>query len=104
MTSYADRSARTYPDDGRPAGIQAVLLHQLVGEPFLFARPSYADELVDSSGPPRIHAASIRERTEGSHGLSVRGSAWLLKSGKKPLAAWDGGRRRTASLSHGANP
>ncbi len=61
-------------------------LLQLVGEPFLFARTSYGDELVLHFGERR--AEPVREvrgkefRYEsGSHRLHLRGSAWLVKSG-----------------------
>ena len=72
-------------------GLQAVLIQQLVGEPFLFACLSYGDELVLHFGIPREYTLPrFGMQTEGSHILSVRGSAWLLKSGTKPLAAWAG--------------
>jgi hypothetical protein len=72
-------------------GLQAVILQQLVGEPFLFARLSYADELVIHFGVPREYAIpKFGNRVEGTCVLSVRGSAWLLKSGKEPRVVWDG--------------
>jgi hypothetical protein len=94
--------------------LQAVLVQQIVGEPFLFARLSYADELVLHFGTPREYTLPrCGKRMEGSHILSVRGSAWLLKSGTSPLAAWNGSfpedfpeptgeRLRTKSLEGGA--
>ena len=69
------------------------VLLQLVGEPFLFARAGYADELSLHFGTlrdakhPRLRARGIKY---GSHALYARGSAWLLKSGPNNLVILEG--------------
>lgn len=78
------RPRRSPPDDA--AGLRAYLL-PVVGEQFLFARVGYADELAIHFGTPqdakhpKLRAAGVRY---GSFVLSLRGSAWLLKSGPQP--------------------
>lgn len=68
-------------------------LLSLVGEPFLLARVSYADELTFHFGArrdaahPRLRKAGI---AYGSFVLLTRGSAWLVKSGVRPVLAADG--------------
>lgn len=73
------------------SGLRGVLTQGLTGEPFLFARMTYGDELTLHFGTPCEYTLPrFGKRTKGSHILSVRGSAWLVKSGAKPLAAADG--------------
>lgn len=72
-------------------GLRAVLAQQLTGEPFLFAAAGYADEMVLHFGRPREYSLpKFGKQVEGSHVLSLRGSAWLLKSGPWPLAVGAG--------------
>jgi hypothetical protein len=71
-------------------------LLRLVGEPFLFLRRSYGDELVLHFGErvlgPARHAKHGEFRYEhGTYGLHLRGSAWVLKGGRIP-AVFGGGR------------
>lgn len=56
-------------------------LAQLLGEPFLFARESYGDELTLHFGP-EVELPPFRgaRRTEGAHVLALRASVWALKS------------------------
>ncbi|MBA4067111.1 MAG: hypothetical protein C0501_26070 [Isosphaera sp.] len=61
-------------------------LSQLIGEPFLFARVGYGDELTLHLGTPRdARNPKLRNRVRGSYLLAVRGSAWQLKSGVAPV-------------------
>jgi hypothetical protein len=60
------------------------LLLRLVGEPFLFARRSYGDELVlhfgeHRSDPPRVIKGREWRYEYGSYSLHLRGSAWVAK-------------------------
>jgi hypothetical protein len=81
------------PGAGEDApGLGAFLL-QLAGEPFLFARFSYADELTLHFGAareakhPKLRVAGLKY---GSHVLRTRGSAWLLKPGARPIVVTEG--------------
>lgn len=62
--------------------LQSVIA-QLIGEPFLFARLGYADELTLHFGTPRL-AKHPRLRAKGvrygSYLLGLCGSGWLIKS------------------------
>ncbi len=54
----------------------------LVGRPYLFARPTYGDELTLHFGDTQPAASPrLAARRRGTHVLAVRGSAWLLRSG-----------------------
>jgi hypothetical protein len=68
-----------------PAAPEFPLLYRLVGEPFLFARRSYGDELVFHFGerradPPRVIKGREYRYEHGSYSLHVRGSAWVVKA------------------------
>ncbi len=57
-------------------------LQQLVGQPFLFFRQSYGDELTLHLGTPREPMSpKLRRRNRGSYVLTLRGSIWSLLSG-----------------------
>jgi len=59
---------------------------QLVGEPFQFARVSYGDELTLHFGMLRPgRSRKLANLLYGTYILRLRGSAWVLKSGKGPL-------------------
>ena len=61
----------------------ASYLQQLLGEPFLFFRPSYADELTVHFGSLRqSHSPKLKKRMRGSYVLTTRGSIWVLLSGQ----------------------
>jgi hypothetical protein len=65
--------------------LDAELETALVGMPYLFARPSYGNELTLHFGSERAHVnPKLKGRIRGTHILSVRGSAWLLQSGARP--------------------
>jgi hypothetical protein len=64
-------------------------LLQLVGEPFLFVRRSYGDELVLHFGERAVGAPRKAKHGEfryehGTFSLHLRGSAWVIKSGQAP--------------------
>ena len=59
---------------------------QLVGEPFQFARVSYGDELTLHFGmlsPAR--SRKLANLLYGTYILRLRGSSWVLKSGRGPM-------------------
>lgn len=70
-------------------------LLRLWGEPFLFLRRSYGDELVlhfgeRVLGPVRRAKHGEFRYEHGTYGLHLRGSAWVLKGGRIP-AVFGGG-------------
>lgn len=67
-------------------------LLQLVGEPFLFLRRSYGDELVlhfgeRLLGPVRRTKNGEFRYEHGTHSLHLRGSFWVVKAGDAVFAA-----------------
>jgi hypothetical protein len=81
-------------DLGSPSGasfdlvekINSELVIALEGLPYLFARLSYANELTLHFGSERGHVSpKLSGKIRGTHVLSVRGSAWLLQSGVRPV-------------------
>jgi hypothetical protein len=54
---------------------------QLVGQPFLFARPSYGDELTLHFGQLREPTSAKVKRPRGSFVLTLRGSVWQIDPG-----------------------
>lgn len=77
---------------GLPDGISAETIDRLgadlsdvlTGLPYLFARSSHGNELTLHFGVERSHASPrLAGKIRGTHVLSVRGSAWTLKSGIK---------------------
>jgi hypothetical protein len=67
-------------------------LLQLVGEPFLFLRRSYGDELVlhfgeRLQGPVRRTKHGEFRYEHGTHSLHLRGSFWVVKAGDAVFAA-----------------
>ena len=54
-------------------------LQQLVGEPFLFFRESYAGELTMHFGMPKQrNSPKLKNRVRGSYVLTLRGSLWMM--------------------------
>jgi hypothetical protein len=77
------QASRAVPGD--LSGLQAYLA-PLIGEPFRFARVSYGDEVTLHFGD--LHPArspKLPKHMYGTYILSLRGSAWTLKSGSEPL-------------------
>jgi len=69
------------PSSGDISGLRACL-QQLVGQPFLFFRLFYGDELIVHLGTPTESASpKLRNRVRGSYVLTFRGSNWTLSSG-----------------------
>ena len=83
----------TLAASAKPTGIADekkfnLYLLQLVGEPFLFARKSYGDELVLNFGelqkaPSRKVRGVEFVYEHGTYRVLSRGSAWLMKSGTR---------------------
>ena len=62
------------------------LLRQLLGQPFLFFRISYGDELTVHLGESREYPhPKMRRRRKGSHVLGARASAWYFRPGSQPI-------------------
>src|SRR5438034_2444394 len=60
------------------------LVQQLVGQPFLLLRPTYADELTLHFGAPRESLSpKLGNKVRGTYVLALRGSFWLLFSGPR---------------------
>lgn len=59
----------------------ADLAGQLVGQPFLFARPSYGEELTIHFGQLRQPTSPKVKRPRGSFVLTLRGSVWRIAHG-----------------------
>ena len=69
-----------------PEELRSELRTALGGLPYLFARVSYGDELTLHFGSERAHVSpKLTGKVRGTHVLSVRGSAWLLQSGIRPV-------------------
>ena len=80
MTSVVDLRQSSRPDSTGLGGLN-IYLSQLIGEPFLFLKVSYGNELTLHFGTPReAKSSKLKDRTRGSYILSARGSAWRLKS------------------------
>jgi len=81
MVAAVDLSQVYKPASGEISGLWTYL-QQIVGQPFLFFRQVYAEELTLHLGPP-IESASVklRRRVRGSYVLTLRGSIWALVSG-----------------------
>ena len=80
MTQLIDLREIRGPTTGALADLQAYLL-QLEGQPFLFTRVTYGDELSLHFGAPQeFHSPKIRRRVRGSYVLTARASAWRLHS------------------------
>lgn len=62
------------------------LTHTLRDLPYLFARSTYGNELTLHFGKERgFDHPKLQGKIRGSHVLSVRGSAWMLRSGIRPV-------------------
>lgn len=60
-------------------------LQQLVGQPFLWIRFSYGDELTLHFGQPRQYRSSRLARlTKGSYIIGARASSWFLRTNVPP--------------------
>jgi hypothetical protein len=93
MSTAADLEIGTTP---AASGRFESHLLRLVGEPFLFLRRSYGDELVFHFGervlgPIRKSKHGEFRYEHGTYGLHLRGSAWVVKGGRIP-DVFGGGR------------
>src|SRR5947209_8597830 len=67
------------------------LLKQLVGQPFLFVRVSYGDELRLHLGDMQGYSnAKMQGRTRGSYIVGARGSSWIVYSAPRHVLATSG--------------
>lgn len=65
-------------------GTLELYLQQLVGQPFLFFRESYGEELTLHLGSPQERASPrLKYRLRGSYVLTVRGSLWMMIAAEK---------------------
>ena len=84
------------PSVGAPPGcdlaaIRDTLTEWLVGQPYLFSRAAYQNELTVHFGDRRSYSnAKMSGQTRGTHVLSLRASAWVLQSGVRPVMVSDG--------------
>jgi hypothetical protein len=63
-----------------------VLLTQLLGQPFLFFRVSYGDELALHLGESREYShPKMKHLRKGSYILSARASAWYMRPDSQPI-------------------
>jgi len=61
------------------------LLRQVLGQPFLFFRVSYGDELTVHLGEARNHShPKMKGRRKGSYIISARASCWYLRPNLNP--------------------
>jgi hypothetical protein len=66
--------------------LKSELAATIHGLPYLFARSVYANELTLHFGSKQEHAhPKLTGKVRGTHVLSVRGSAWVLQSGVRPV-------------------
>lgn len=62
-----------------------VVTYLLTGVPYLYGRQSYGNEMVLHFGTNRGYGSpKMAGKSRGTHVLSLRGSAWMLKSGSRP--------------------
>jgi hypothetical protein len=80
MVAVVDFRGTTPRTQGGVHGLRQYLF-QLMGEPFLYARVSYGDELTFHFGREvELPPFRGRRRARGSHVLTTRASVWMLKS------------------------
>lgn len=80
MIDTVDLRSIRQPTADDPAGLNG-LLQQIVGQPFLFFRRSYADEMTLHIGAPREYASpKLKGQVRGSYVLTLRGSLWQVES------------------------
>jgi hypothetical protein len=63
-----------------------MLLQQLVGQPFLFFKVSYGDELTLHFGPAQVSSNPKMKRfRRGAYMIGTRASAWLFRPSSQPV-------------------
>ena len=71
--------------------VDSELADSLVGLPYLFSRLTYADEVTIHFGEERRHThPKLSGKVRGTHIVSLRGSAWLLRSEVKSIVIGSG--------------
>lgn len=67
-------------------GALKLYLQQIVGQPFLFFRESYGDELTIHLGHPKERKSPrLKNRVRGSYVVTVRGSLWTMVAADKGI-------------------
>jgi hypothetical protein len=67
-------------------GILKLYLQQIVGQPFLFFRESYGDELTIHLGDLKERKSPrLKDRARGSYVVTVRGSLWTMVAPEKGM-------------------
>src|SRR5438105_14398064 len=67
-------------------GILKLYLQQIVGQPFLFFRESYGEELTIHLGhPEERQSPRLKNRVRGSYVVTVRGSLWTMVAAEKGM-------------------
>lgn len=67
-------------------GALKLYLQQIVGQPFLFFRESYGDELTIHLGHPKERQSPrLKNRVRGSYVVTVRGSLWTMVAAEKGM-------------------
>jgi hypothetical protein len=78
------------------------LLRQLMGQPFLFFRVSYGDELTLHLGQARSYPhPRMKGRRKGSYILSARASHWFFRPNTQPVMLVGADDRESEVPSHG---
>ncbi len=71
--------------DREVAQVRNFLARNLVGQCYLFGRPSYKLELTLHFGERKPYGSSkLQDKTRGTHVLSTRDSRWMIVSGTSP--------------------
>lgn len=67
-------------------GALKLYLQQILGQPFLFFRESYGDELTIHLGHPNERKSPrLKNRVRGSYVVTVRGSLWTMVAAEKGM-------------------
>lgn len=85
MNTVTNTSSVSASPEGDLSVIRDTLTKWLVGQPYLFSRAAYQNELTVHFGDRRPYSSpKMSGQTRGTHVLSVRASAWMLQSGTRP--------------------
>lgn len=65
--------------------LNVAIVHSLIGEPYLFSRHSYGEEMTWHFGVQRPYQSKrMIGKSRGTHVLSSRASGWIMKSLRPP--------------------
>lgn len=88
VTTMLDLQTGIPPTTHPWESLHLLFASQLMGEPFLFARPTYGEELTLHFGCRVTQPKTQKPR--GSHVLSCRASVWFIKPGTVPVIMSNG--------------